>query len=438
MSVHGAASGPSGPREPSRHNAASRDSLHHDAMSHNLASHIAASHDAAMTDVADLRASAALHARALACMPGGNTRSTLFISPSSPYVARGHGYEVEDVDGHRLIDLLGNYTALVHGNAHPAIVAAAVAAIESGNSFGLPSAADVGLAERLHERQPALVTLRFTNSGSEAVMMAIRAARAWTGRDRFLRFAGCYHGIYDAVASDGAPGRPAALEAEVLSAPVNDAAGFLAALEAHGDELACVLMDLMPNRAGLVPATAEFVQLVRQETERRGIVWIVDEVITFRLSLGGMQDWYDATPDLTVFGKVIGGGFPVGAFGGREDIMQVFDPRQPNAIDHGGTFSANPVTMSAGLAALDLLSQDEIERINSLGDRLRTQLQGLGYEVSGRGSLLRIVGDVDMSRLWWRLYRSGLLIAHNGLMSISTVMDDEVIDLVVRRFAGAR
>ncbi|MGO8683708.1 MAG: aspartate aminotransferase family protein [Thermoleophilia bacterium] len=418
MSVRRVANRPSGRSDPSRHDAASRDTAAHDA--------------------ADLRSSEALYARALACMPGGNTRSTLYISPSSPYAVRGSGYEVEDVDGHRLIDLLGNFTVLVHGNAHPAVVAAAVAAIEGGASFGLPSAADVELAERLHERQPALATLRFANSGSEAVMMAIRAARAWTGRDRFLRFAGCYHGTYDAVVNDGAPGRPAALEAEVLSVPVNDVARFRAAMEAHGDELACVLMDLMPNRAGLVPATADFVQLVRQETERRGIVWIVDEVITFRLSLGGMQDWYDVTPDLTVLGKVIGGGFPVGAFGGREDIMKVFDPRQPNAIDHGGTFSANPVTMSAGLAALDLLSQKEIERINGLGDRLRRELQALGYEVNGRGSLLRIVGDVDMSRLWWRLYRSGLLIAHNGLISVSTVMDDDVIDLVLRRFAGAR
>ena len=383
----------------------------------------------------DLCASESLYARALACMPGGNSRSTLYACPSSPYVAHGSGCELEDVDGHRLIDLLGNYTALVHGNAHPAIVEAAAAAIQAGSCFGLPSAADVELAEHLHERQSSLAKLRFANSGSEAVMMAIRAARAWTGRDRILRFAGCYHGTYDAVASDGAPGRPAALEAEVISVPEGDAERFLAATEAHGGKLACVLMDLMPNRTGLVPASADFVRLVRQETERCGIVWIVDEVITFRLSHGGMQDFYEATPDLTVLGKIIGGGFPVGAFGGREEIMTVFDPRQPGALDHGGTFSANPVTMRAGLAALALLDQEQIEKINRLGDRLRRELEGLGFKVNGRGSLLRIVGEIDMPQLWWRLYRSGVLVAHDGLMSVSTAMNDEVIDLVLERFA---
>ena len=387
------------------------------------------------THACDLYFSETLYARALARMPGGNTRSTLYTSPSSPYVAHGSGCELEDVDGHRLIDLHGNYTALVHGNAHPAIVEAAASAIQSRSCFGLPSAADVELAEHLHERQPSLAKLRFANSGSEAVMMAVRAAWAWTRRDRILRFAGCYHGIYDALASDGSRGRSAALEAEVISVPEGDADRFVSAIEAHGEKLACVLMDLMPNRTGFTPASADFVRLVRHETERRGIVWIIDEVITFRLSYGGMQDWYEVAPDLTVLGKVIGGGFPVGAFGGREEIMSVFDPRQPGAVDHGGTFSANPVTMRAGLAALALLDQEQIEEINKLGERLRRELQGLGYEVNGRGSLLRLVGEIDMSQLWWRLYRSGVLVAHDGLMSVSTAMNDEVIDRVLERFA---
>ena len=368
-------------------------------------------------------------------MPGGNTRSTLHGSPISPYAARGSGCELEDVDGHRLIDLHGDYSALVHGNAHPAIVEAAASAIQAGSCFGLPSAADVDLAEHLQTRQPSLAKLRFTNSGSEAVMMAVRAARAWTGRDRVLRFAGCYHGIYDALASDGSPGRPAALEDVVVSVPEGEADLFVSAIEAHSEELACVLMDLMPNRTGLVPASADFVRLVRRETERRGIAWIVDEVITFRLSYGGMQDWYDVIPDLTVLGKVIGGGFPVGAFGGREEIMSVFDPRRPDALDHGGTFSANPVTMRAGLAALALLDQEQIEKINKLGERLRSELRRLGYEVNGRGSLLRLVGAIDMSQLWWRLYRSGILVAQDGLMSVSTAMNDQVIDGVLERFA---
>jgi glutamate-1-semialdehyde 2,1-aminomutase len=160
-------------------------------------------------------------------------------------------------------------------------------------------------------------------------------------------------------------------------------------------------------------------------------------VITFRLSYGGLQDEYDATPDLTTLGKVIGGGFPVGAFGGRLDIMNVFDPRGSDAVAHGGTFSANPVTMSAGLAAMRLLDRTEIQRINGLGDRLRRELQAAGYRVNGHGSVLRIVEDLDMTALWWRLYRSGVLIAQNGLMSISTAMNDATIDAVVEKFKEA-
>jgi glutamate-1-semialdehyde 2,1-aminomutase len=218
--------------------------------------------------------------------------------------------------------------------------------------------------------------------------------------------------------------------------PFGDAERFLAALDEHDGHLACVLMDLMPNRAGLVPAGDAFVDLVRNQTEARGIVWIVDEVITFRLSYGGFADRYDAIPDMVTLGKVIGGGFPVGAFGGRTDIMRVFDPREAEAVDHGGTFSANPVTMSAGLAALRLLDREAIERINGLGDRLRRELQESGYRVNGYGSVLRIVGDLDLTALWWCLYEAGVLIARNGLMSISTAMDDSTIDAVVAAFRG--
>jgi glutamate-1-semialdehyde 2,1-aminomutase len=385
-------------------------------------------------DIGAFPVSQTIYHRALECMPGGNTRSPIFISPQPPYLCRGIGYEVEDADGHRLIDLQNCLTALIHGHAHPAIVKAATSAIGRGSCFGLPTASDVELAEHLHRRQTSLENLRFTNSGSEAVMMAIRGARAYTGRDRFLRFAGCYHGCYDAVAKDGAPGRPVALEAEVISVPYDNTEHFLEAIGAHGDELACVVMDLMPNRNGLTPAAADFVQLVRRETEQRGILLVIDEVITFRLSQGGFQERYGVRPDLTCLGKIVGGGFPVGAFGGRADVMRVFDPRETGAVDHGGTFAANPVTMSAGLACMEMLNEEEIRRINGLGDRLRLELQALGYEVNGYGSLLRVVGDIDTQMLWWRLYRSGLLIARNGLMCISTAMNQEVIDVILERF----
>jgi glutamate-1-semialdehyde 2,1-aminomutase len=376
----------------------------------------------------------ALFERARVVLPGGNTRTTLFLPPHPPYAARGEGYELVDADGHRAIDLNANYTALVHGHAHPAVVAAASEAVREGPCFGLPTEAEVELAEVLCDRVAALERLRFTNSGTEAVMMAIRAARVATGRPGLLRFEGAYHGTYDAVATETSPGVPDGVRDDVAVVPFDDEAAFRAAVDDRGDELACVLLDLMPNRTGLRQASEGFAGLVREETRRRGIALIVDEVITFRLSYGGVQERYGIEGDLVTLGKVIGGGFPIGAFGGRADLMAAFDPSGPRAVPHGGTFSANPVAMRAGLAALRLLDQEAIERINTLGDRLRTELGDLGLGTAGRGSLLQVTGErAD----WWRLYEAGALFAPNGLGAVSTVMDDAVIDEVVARVARA-
>lgn len=261
-------------------------------------------------------------------------------------------------------------------------------------------------------------------------MMAIRAARAYTGRPGLLRFDGAYHGTSDAVATDTSPGVPAAVGLDVAVVPFDDEAAFLAALDERGEELACVLLDLMPNRAGLRRASESFARLVRDETARREIVLIVDEVITFRLSLGGVQEVLGIVPDLVTFGKIIGGGFPVGAFGGRAEIMEVFDPRGPSAVPHGGTFSANPVTMRAGLAALRLLDEPEIERLNELGERLLAGLREAGVEAVGRGSLLQL-GTGQES--WWRLYKAGVLVAPVGLAAVSTPMDESIVDEVLAR-----
>jgi glutamate-1-semialdehyde 2,1-aminomutase len=268
-------------------------------------------------------------------------------------------------------------------------------------------------------------------------MIAIRAARAATGRDAILRFDGCYHGTYDGALQPGALGVPAAVASDIVSVPLGDHDAFLAALDCHGDRLAAVLFDLMPNRAGLRPAAQAFAELVRAETERRGIVLILDEVITFRMARGGMQSLYGIAPDLVTLGKLVGGGFPVGAVGGRAELMQVFDPRGERPVSHGGTFSANPVTLRAGIAALDALDADAIAHINRLGDRLRGRLADAGYVVAGSGSLLRIITD-EPELLWWRLYREGVLIAGNGLACVSTPMDDEVIDATAAAFERAR
>jgi glutamate-1-semialdehyde 2,1-aminomutase len=381
------------------------------------------------------RGSDALHARALAHLPGANTRTTVYVAPHPPYARSGSGYVVWDEDGHELIDLQNNYTSLIHGHAHPGVTAAAVAAIQDGTAFGLPTRHEIALAAELGARVPAGERWRFANSGTEAVMIAIRAARAYTGRDAILRFDGAYHGAYDAVVAAGAPGIPASVAGDVVVAPVGDADALLTALEAHGERLAAVLLDTVPSRAGLRPADPDYVALLRAETERRGILLICDEVLTFRLGLSGAHGRYGLRPDLVTVGKLIGGGFPVGAVGGREDIMAVFDPRRPGAVGHGGTFSANPVTLRAGLAALEWWDESEIQRLNRLGDGLRAALRAQGWTVSGLGSLLRIHAP-DPAALWWQLYGAGVLIAVHGLACLSTPMDAAVVERVEAAFAG--
>jgi glutamate-1-semialdehyde 2,1-aminomutase len=229
---------------------------------------------------------------------------------------------------------------------------------------------------------------------------------------------------------------PAAAQQDVVRPPFGDEGAFLAALERRGERLACVLLDLMPHRAGLRPVEPAFAALVREETSRRGIALILDEVITMRATVGGMQQTYGIEGDLVVLGKLIGGGLPIGALGGRTELMDVFDPRRHDAVAQSGTFTANPVSMRAGAAALDALDTTAIARIDALGEQLRAGLNMLGYTVTGRGSLLR-VHVPDQVKLWWRLYREGVLIAASGLACISTPMDEAVIERALGAFERA-
>lgn len=374
--------------------------------------------------------------RARAVMPAGNTRSTVFVPPTPPFAESGSGAWVTDQLGHRVIDCNNNYTALIHGHADPAILDAVHDVIGSGTAFGLPTATEVALAEHLSDRM-SIDRWRFSNSGTEAVMTALRAARAFTGRDKIVRFEGSYHGTSDAVVGSSAPGVPRSVAESVVVVEQGDRAGFDAALALHGDDVAAVLIDLMPNRAGLVPADPEFVSHIRASTAARGILMIVDEVITFRLGFGGFHRTYDVKPDLVTLGKVIGGGFPVGALGGRSDVMDVFNPTEARPVGWGGTFSANPVTMTAGLVALQQFDAEQVAALNSLGDDLRTRLVSHGIAVSGRGSLSRIREQVDPGELWWHLYQSGVMAGTNGLLALSTPMTNDDVDLIADAVVAA-
>jgi glutamate-1-semialdehyde 2,1-aminomutase len=382
-------------------------------------------------------ASAELYERALKHLPGGNTRSTVFMSPSPPYARSGKGCRITDVDGHEVIDFLNNYTALIHGHARREIVEAAVDAVASGSCFGMPTEHEIELAERLAARVGSAPKWRFVNSGTEAVMAAVRLARAATGRSGVIRFQDAYHGTYDAAIQPPARGVPASVEAEVTTVPYGDIPALQEVLDGRDSNVACVLFDAIPARAGARFAESEFVHALRSETRKHDVILIHDEVISLRLAYGGVQSLYAYEPDLTTVGKIIGGGFPIGAVGGREDLLDLFDPRRTDSISHAGTFNANPVSMRAGIVSVDLLTEKEIERINALGDQLRGGLEQQGWDVRGLGSLLQVVVD-DPATLWWNLYRAGILAGGRGLLCTSTAMDESIIDHALDVFAGLR
>ncbi|GAA2591550.1 aspartate aminotransferase family protein [Dactylosporangium fulvum] len=377
-----------------------------------------------------------LAARARAVIPSGTSRSTLYVPPAVPMARSGRSAWLTDESGSRVLDFNNNYTSLIHGHHFEPIQRAIAEALDEGTSFGLPTRREVALAEHLRDRT-GHEQWRFSNSGTEAVMQAIRCARAVTGRDLIVRFEGSYHGTSDPVTDSDRPGITCAEHETVMVLPQGSLAALQTVFGDRGDDVAAVLIDLMPNRAGLEPADPEFINAVRQLTTRHGSLMIVDEVITFRLALNGLGPSYGIAPDLATFGKVIGGGLPVGALAGRTDIMSAFDAKTGPLVAWGGTFSANPLTMAAGLAAVQAYDQPAIDDLNSRGNQLRHCLSDAGVKVNGRGSLMRIMEKVDVSDLWWALYRRGVFAGTNALLSLSTAMTHEDLNLAADAIVDA-
>lgn len=362
--------------------------------------------------------SAELFERAKKVLPGGNTRTTLYEAPYPSYAASGRGAVITDVEGQDRLDFINNYTSLIHGHADPDINAAVIAQLPRGVAYAMPTESEIALAELLVDRIPALEQVRFTNSGTEGVMMALKAARAYTGRPKIARFEGAYHGSYDfaevgyvsppdqwgAPSGSGDPtalpttaGTPQGVLDNVVVLPYNDIDAVERIIERERGNLAAVLIDLMPSRFGLVQAQVPFLQRLREITRAHGIVLIFDEVISLRVGYHGMQGLLGVTPDLMSMGKIIGGGFPVGALGGAAEIMAVFDPSQGLVkAPHGGTFNANPVTMVAGRVAMEKLTRDEFARLDRLGESLREALaevldgERVPGQITGAGSLFNI------------------------------------------------
>ena len=386
--------------------------------------------------------------RALGSLPGGNTRTTIFHEPHPVYIVRGEGCRVWDADGVECIDFISNYTSLILGHCHPRVVEAVQSQAARLMSVAAPNELEIELAERLRERLPSVELVRFTNSGTEATMLALRAARAFTGREKIGVFAGGYHGSHDYAASipgdvsvsPGGPGIPAAVADTVVVAPFADSEGTLAALEPHLGELAAVIVEPVLGAGGVVPATADFLAFLRELTRESGALLVFDEVISFRIGYHGAQGRLGVAPDLTTLGKIIGGGLPVGALGGRADVMALFDPRREDRIGHGGTFNANPLTMAAGLATLDELTPGRYDELEALAGELEAGVNArTAASATAVASLFRI--DLpDPSRLpdlHTDLLASGILMTQRGMGCLSTPMTSSEVDAFVDALAAA-
>ncbi len=352
--------------------------------------------------------SAARFAEAQEVLAGGNSRLTAYFAPFPFYVERARDCVVHDLDGNSRLDFYNNATSLILGHANAQVTAAMIAQAEKGTAYASPTQPEVELATLLVEHIPSVERLRFTNSGTEGVALAIQAARAFTGKPKIAKIEGAYHGTSDHVsvsvttdlsrAGDAAAPQPVASSggvtpqtlADVVIIPFNDAAAARRIIAEHRDALAAVVIEPVMAGIGYVPAEVEFLEAVRQACDGQDTLLIFDEVQTLRMSPGGLQQWYDIIPDMTCLGKIIGGGLPVGAFGGRADIMQAFDAtKHAPLVPHGGTFNANPMTMQAGLATMRQLTPDVYDRLNEYGTTLRHQLDEMArsYEVP-----LRITG----------------------------------------------
>ncbi len=400
--------------------------------------------------------SLARYVEATTVMPGGNTRTVLHYAPFPLAMARAAGCRLWDADGREFIDFLGEYTAGLYGHSHPAIRAALDRALDDGISFGASNMTEARFARAVCERF-GLQRVRFTNSGTEANLLAISLGRIFTRRKQVLVFDGGYHGAVFGFAGGGSP-----INApfEYVVAPYNDIERTRALIT---EDLALVILEPMIGSGGCIAASVEFLAMLRQETTRVGALLILDEVMTSRLAPGGLQSVVGVKPDLTTFGKYIGGGMSFGAFGGRAEIMDLFDPRRADALPHAGTFNNNVLTMAAGLAGLtNVYTAEAAEALNGRGDTLRERLNTLcqaaaaPMQFTGIGSMLAVhmmrgpvtnptaaaKANPKLKELFFfDMLAHGIWLARRGMMTLSLPIGDAECDALaaaVEEFLSAR
>ncbi len=335
--------------------------------------------------------SQALYERAVRVIPGGvnsPVRAFRAVGGNPPFIERAHGSRLVDADGNEYIDYVLSWGPMILGHTHPAVQQAVHAAVDNGTSYGAPTELEVRLAEKITAAAPSIEVVRLVSSGTEAVMSALRLARGFTGRDRIVKFDGCYHGHSDGLLSKAgsglatlgipdSPGVPEAFAALTLSVPFNDLEAVEQTFRSGGDSIAAVVVEPVAGNMGCVPPAPGFLEGLSRITREYGALLVFDEVMTgFRVAYGGAQQLYGITPDLTTLGKVVGGGFPLAAYGGRRDIMEKIAPAGP--VYQAGTLSGNPVAVSAGLAHLEILAQGAAyTQLEVAGARLEAGLRGV-------------------------------------------------------------
>jgi len=409
-------------------------------------------------------------------MPGGVSRNTIFRKPYPFYAASGKGCYVTDVEGVTRIDFANNMASLIHGHAYVPIVEAVSAQLTKGSCFTMATEVEIEYATLLCERVPSFDKIRFVNSGTEAVMAMLKASRAFTGKAKIAKVEGAYHGAYDyaEVSQTANPnnwgdidkpssipvavGTPEKALEDVVIIPFNDVDRAIKILDQHKDDIACILVDLLPHRVGLIPASDEFVCALRKWADDNASLLVFDEVITFRTNYSGAQQNYSVEPDLTALGKMIGGGFPTGALAGSDKVMKVLDPTEPKVLlPHSGTFSANPVTMTAGLIAMRNFDQKAVAKLNDLATYAREEITkvikdiGIAACVTGAGTMFRVHLKTQppknyreayvnkdenklVNALLEHMFANGVMLINTCSATLSTTMTIKEIDHLVAAF----
>lgn len=384
-------------------------------------------------------------------MPGGETRSICFHKPYPLTIDKGKGAYLYDIDGNSYIDFLNNYTAMIHGHANEQITEAVNKSLLKGTAYAATIPEQVEFSELLCNRIPSVEKVRFCNSGTEATMFAIRAARTFTKKTSIIKMEGSYHGTHDLAAWEtdyNTAVFPKGISEDIYTVPFNDAEIVEEIMLQDSDNIAAILIEPVMGVAGVIPPKKDYLKKLRQLADQYQVVLIFDEVQTLRLDIGGAQEKYGVKPDLTCMAKIIGGGFPVGAFGGKAEIMNMFDPSKNNFLAHGGTFNGNKVTMSAGIIAMKLLNQEKIKKINTYAIELEDGIKKIIAQLNLPISLTRVGSMLNIhftkkepshysetlhsnkeliNILHLKLLNRGIFIAPRGLMNLSTVMTEQDI-----------